>query len=365
MEKFKKAALALEDGSFYEGRSFGADAEKTGELVFNTAMTGYQEILSDPSYHGQMVLFTYPLIGNYGVNSFDFESSDIYSGAVVVKEYSRLSSGARRETDLCALLKKHNIPGIEGVDTREITLKIRESGTMKAAVSTGCFNPKKLVLKARSSPDISGRDLAGEVTCRKKYVLNPKGKTRIAVLDCGVKLNTLRELQDRNCALYVYPASAKAEKILKDKPAGILVSNGPGDPQAAAGVIETVKNLLGKAPVFGICFGHQIICLALGARTEKLKFGHHGANHPVKDERTGKVMITSQNHNFCVVEDTLPPEVEPVYRNLYDATVEGIRHKSLPVFSVQFHPEAGPGPNDAKNIFDIFLTLTGGRHGQA
>ncbi len=355
MGKIKKAALALEDGSFFTGRSFGAEGEKTGELVFNTSMTGYQEIISDPSYHGQMVLFTYPLIGNYGVNALDFESSGIYSGAVVVREYSRSPNGARCEGSLEQLLIENSVPGIEGVDTREITLKIRKSGTMKAAVSTSCLSPRELIRKAQDSPDIQDRDLVKDVTCKKKYVINKSGQLRIAVLDCGVKENTLRELAGRGCEVRVYPAGAAPGAIMKDRPAGILVSNGPGDPGRAAPITETVKTLLGKAPVFGICFGHQIICLALGARTEKLKFGHHGANHPVRDEATGKVIITSQNHNYSVVEDTLPEEAKPAYRNLYDGTLEGIRHSRLNVFSVQFHPEAGPGPNDAKYIFDDFI----------
>ncbi len=359
MQKPKKAALALEDGSFFEGYSFGAEGEKTGELVFNTSMTGYQEIISDPSYHGQMVLFTYPLIGNYGINKEDFESAGIFSGAVIAREYSRAPSGARRESDLSVLLKKNGVPGIDGVDTREITLRIRESGSMRAVVSTACLDRKKLVHKAREAPGIQGRDLVGEVTCPGKYVINRGAAVKIAVLDCGVKFNTLKELTRRNCAASVYPAHAEASAILRDKPAGILISNGPGDPEGVPHIVETVKNLMGKAPLFGICFGHQLICLALGAKTMKLKFGHHGANHPVRDEKTGRIIITSQNHNFCVVEETLPAEAETAYSNLYDGTVEGLRHRTLPVFSVQFHPEAGPGPNDAKHIFDEFIELCG------
>lgn len=360
MEKRKKAALALEDGSFFEGFSFGAGGERTGELVFNTAMTGYQEIISDPSYRGQMVLFTYPLIGNYGVNDEDFEAPGIFSEAVIAREYSLTSSGARREKNLSEVLKENGAPGIEGVDTREITLRIRKSGSMKAAVSTSCLDRKKLAEKARKAPGISGRDLVREVTCREKYVFNKGGRRKIAVLDCGVKINTLRELSSRGCEVEVHPADTDAGKILRGKPSGILISNGPGDPEALPCIVETVKELLGKAPVFGICLGHQLICLALGGRTEKLKFGHHGANHPVKDLATGKILITSQNHNFCVPGDALPEEAEPAYINLYDGTVEGMRHRSLPVFSVQFHPEAGPGPNDAKHIFDRFMELCGG-----
>lgn len=361
MANGKKAALALEDGSFFEGLSFGAEGEKTGELVFNTAMTGYQEIITDPSYRGQMVLFTYPLIGNYGVNAEDSEAAGFFSEAVIAREYSRAPGGARREGSLSDVLKENGVPAVEGVDTREITLKIRKSGSMKAVVSTSCLDRKKLAGKARKAPGISGRDLVREVTCREKYVFNSGGRRKIAVLDCGVKLNTLRELSLRDCEVTVHPADAEAGKILREKPAGILISNGPGDPEALPYIVETVKELLGKAPVFGICLGHQLICLALGGRTEKLKFGHHGANHPVRDMKTGKILITSQNHNFCVPEDAFPKKAEPAYINLYDGTVEGLRHRSLPVFSVQFHPEAGPGPNDAKHIFDRFIDLCGGR----
>ena len=357
MNRGKKAALVLEDGSFFEGYSFGAEGEKVGELVFNTAMTGYQEVLSDPSYHGQMVLFTYPLIGNYGINNEDFESAGIYSEAVIVKEYSRTASGARCESSLGGLLKARGVPGIEGVDTRELTLKIRKAGTMKAVVSTRCFDRGKLMLKIKNTPDISGRDLVSGVTCPAQYTYSRAGKTKIAVIDCGVKLNTLKELAGRGCAVTVYPAGAEAAKILKKKPHGILISNGPGDPQGASRAAGAVKDLLGRAPLFGICFGHQLISLALGAETCKLKFGHHGANHPVKDLRTGRVLITSQNHNYSVREDTLPREAEPAFRNLYDGTIEGMRHRKLKIFSVQFHPEAGPGPDDAKYIFDEFIEL--------
>jgi len=355
-----QAILALEDGKIFRGRSFGASGERCGEVVFNTSMTGYQEILTDPSYKGQIVVMTYPLIGNYGVNKEDVESRKLFLEGFVVKECSKIASNWRSSQLLNDYLKENKILGIEGIDTRALTLHIRKAGAMKAVLSTGDCDGKKLVSKARSSQGLVGVDLVKEVTCNEKYSWSQAKNSRykVVVLDCGVKYNILRELAKYKCQVIVLPAYASAEEILSLKFDGLLLSNGPGDPAAVKYVVETTRKLIGKLPIFGICLGHQMLGLALGGKTYKLKFGHHGANHPVKDLKTGKVSITVQNHGFCVDMDSLnKKEVEITHINLNDQTLEGMWHKKLPIFSVQFHPEASAGPHDAEYLFGNFISL--------
>jgi carbamoyl-phosphate synthase small subunit len=358
-----KALLVLEDGAIFRGESFGATGEKYGEVVFNTSMTGYQEILTDPSYKGQIVAMTYPLIGNYGINEEDMESRKPFLEGFAVKEYSKVASNWRSKQSLGDYLKKNNILGIEGIDTRALTLHIRRAGAMRAVISTINPNEKSLVKKSRNSAGLVGMDLVREVTIDEKYdwhpkVADPKPRYKVVVLDCGVKYNILRELTKCNCRVIVLPAQTNAEDILSLKPDGLLLSNGPGDPAAVSYVIETTKKLIGKLPIFGICLGHQILGLAFGGKTYKLKFGHHGANHPVKDIKTGKVSITAQNHGFCVDIDSLNrKDIEITHINLNDQTLEGMRHRKLPIFSIQFHPEASPGPHDAQYLFNTFTEL--------
>ncbi|NWF94238.1 MAG: glutamine-hydrolyzing carbamoyl-phosphate synthase small subunit [Syntrophaceae bacterium] len=374
MKDVQRCLLALEDGSIFEGRSFGSSGEKTGELVFNTSMTGYQEILTDPSYKGQIVIMTYPLIGNYGVNEEDIESKGPKVEGFVVKETSTLFSNWRADKSLSHYLIENEIMAVEGLDTRALTRHIRCLGAMKAILSTEDFDRNSLVEKARSSPGLIGRDLVKEVTCDKPFEwnrindlqflnLHPQPSTchsplRVVVLDYGVKYNILRSLRERNCEVMVLPASSSVESILSCRPDGILLSNGPGDPEGVPYAVETVRQLIGKKPIFGICLGHQLLGLAFGGKTFKLKFGHRGANQPIKDLKTGRVMITSQNHGFCVDPDSLDPnEVEPTQINLNDHTLEGMRHKSLPIFSVQYHPEASPGPHDTQDLFGEFIKV--------
>ncbi len=355
-----EAILALEDGTIFRGESFGATGERYGEVVFNTSMTGYQEILTDPSYKGQIVTMTYPLIGNYGINKEDVESRRPFVEGFVVKECSKISSSWRSEKSLADYLKENNIIGIEGIDTRSLTLHIREAGAMKAVLSTEDLDGKNLVKKVQESTGLLGIDLVKEVSSKKKYIwskIKSKGY-KVVVLDCGVKYNILRNLMERGCEVVVVPARTTGDEILTLKPDGVLLSNGPGDPAAVKYVIETTRRLIGKLPIFGICLGHQMLGLAFGGKTYKLKFGHHGANHPVKDLKTGKVSITVQNHGFCVDIDSLnKKEIEITHINLNDRTLEGMRHKKLPIFSVQFHPEASAGPHDAQYLFESFIEM--------
>jgi carbamoyl-phosphate synthase small subunit len=353
-----QAALALEDGTIFRGSSFGATGQKSGEVVFNTSMAGYQEILTDPSYKGQIVTMTYTLIGNYGTNSEDVESRKPFVEAFVVRECSGLASSWRSEKTLDEYLKDNDIIGIEGIDTRALTRHIRLEGAMKAVISTEDLDDTSLIEKAKTSPGLIGRDLVREVTSDKAGDWNKQGKLKVVVLDCGVKFNILRELAACGCRVVVVPANTGAKEILKLKPDGVLLSNGPGDPAGVPYVVETVKGLIGRIPIFGICLGQQMLGLALGGRTYKLKFGHHGGNHPVKDVRTGKVHITVQNHGFCVdIESLNKEDIEITHINLNDQTLEGIRHKRLPIFCVQFHPEASPGPHDARYMFAEFADM--------
>lgn len=363
-----KAILALEDGTIFEGKSFGALGEKSGEVVFNTSMTGYQEILTDPSYKGQIVTMTYPLIGNYGTNEDDIESRKIFLEGFVVHEYSKIFSNWRCKKSLDKYLKENKIIGIEGVDTRVLTRHIRTVGAIKAVISTKDLNPKNLVKKANQSKGLVGQDMVKEVTIKKKYNWNKKGKYKVLAIDCGIKYNILRKLEEYNCITTVVPAKTDAKTILKLFPDGIFLSNGPGDPEGVPYIYSTVEKLIGKIPIFGICLGHQMLGLALGGKTYKLKFGHHGVNHPVMDLKTGKISITVQNHGFCVkmkqktknkYEFDGNKDVEITHLNLNDKTCEGLRHKKLPIFSVQFHPEAAAGPHDAQYLFNDFIKLMG------
>ncbi|MDH5174838.1 MAG: glutamine-hydrolyzing carbamoyl-phosphate synthase small subunit [Elusimicrobiota bacterium] len=363
MYKLKKAKIALEDGAVFQGYPFGASGERYGEVVFNTSMTGYQEILTDPSYKGQIVTMTYPLIGNYGVNSEDIESRKVFLEGFVVRECSRIASNWRSQKSLDEYLQENNVVSIEGVDTRALTRHIRLRGAMKAVLSTEDLDDKSLIHKAKSSPGLVGRDLVKEVTLDKVQSCNQEGKYKVVVIDCGVKSNILRELVDRKCSVIVVPAKTEVEQILNMKPDGVLLSNGPGDPAGVPYVVETVKRLIGKLPIFGICLGHQLLGLAFGGKTYKLKFGHHGGNHPVKELKSGKISITVQNHGFCVdIESLDKNEVEITHINLNDNTLEGMRHKRLPIFSVQFHPEASPGPHDSQYLFKEFVGMMEENH---
>lgn len=371
-----KALLALEDGTVLAARSFTGPGEAYGECVFNTAMTGYQEVLTDPSYKGQLVAMTYPLIGNYGVNEEDVESERIQVEAFLIKEYLPFPSNFRSRLPLADYLKRSNVLGLEGLDTRALTRHLRRYGAMRVAASTETLDPQTLVEKARGVPTMLGLGLVERVTTDRPYWWTERGKTplaeeawkepwpkrdasfRVVVLDCGVKFNILRHLEKRGCQVLVLPARTSAQTILTLGADGLLLSNGPGDPAANPEIVQTVRNLLGALPIFGICLGHQILGLALGGKTFKLKFGHRGANQPVKNLKTGRVEITSQNHGFSVdIPSMNDPEVELTHINLNDQTLEGFEHKRIPLFSVQYHPEASPGPHDASYLFDHFLSL--------
>lgn len=354
-----QATLALEDGTIFSGRAFGAAGEQWGEVVFNTGMTGYQEILTDPSYCGQIVVMTYPLIGNYGINREDFESKKSYVRGFVVYEECTRPSNWRASYRLADFLAREGIVGLSGVDTRALTRHLRNYGTMRGVISTLAVDSRELVEKARRCPHLTGQELVPEVATKEIYALDGSGP-RVVLIDLGSKLNIIRHLQKRNCEVVVVPPAATPQEIMSLHPQGVLISNGPGDPVDVPYTIATVRELIGRVPMFGICLGHQVIALALGAKTYKMKFGHRGSNHPVKDLTTGKVYITSHNHGFSVDEESLRGlPVIVSHRNLNDQTVEGIRHRHLPVFSVQYHPEASPGPQESAYLFDQFMELMG------
>lgn len=367
------AVLILEDGSVYRGRAFGACGQVGGEVVFNTSMTGYQETLTDPSYHGQIVTMTYPLIGNYGVNLEDYESKKIQVAGYIVKEPSLIYSNWRSSRSLEDWMRSQNIVGLCGIDTRALVRKLRNAGVMRGVIRADCEREGALKSDLDDVPEMAGLDLVRYVTTQEAYnwseKLHPyhlakgtpephKTPARVIALDFGIKQNILRHLAERVQDVRVLPAFSKAKEILDSNPDGVFLSNGPGDPEPVTYAIETVRNLLGKVPIFGICLGHQILGLALGGKTYKLKFGHRGANQPVKNLDTGKIDITSQNHGFCVnLEGVDPRKARVTHINLNDNTVEGLESKELRCFSVQYHPEASPGPHDASHHFDAFIEM--------
>jgi carbamoyl-phosphate synthase small subunit len=383
----KKAILALADGRYYEGASVGAEGEAVGEVVFNTSMTGYQEILTDPSYEGQLVAMTYPQIGNVGVNLEDVESRQPFMKGFIVKEYTPQPSNWRATEPLHEYMKRHGIVGIEGIDTRSLVRHLRDRGSQEAIISTEDVDPTVLGAKAKASPGLVGRDLVRNVTCAEPYDWNegmwdlktgykkrevaadiPEGKRKktgsfrapvfsVVAYDFGIKFNILRNLAEAGCRVKVVPAAMPAEEVLALNPDGIFLSNGPGDPDAVPYAKDNVEKLIGKRPIFGICLGHQIMGLALGGKTYKLKFGHHGGNQPVMDLTTRKVEITAQNHGFAVDADSLRGAAEVTHLNLNDNTVEGLAHRELPIFSVQYHPESSPGPHDANYLFRRFVKM--------
>jgi len=372
-----KALIALEDGTIFEGQSFTGHGEAIGEIVFNTSMSGYQEILTDPSYTGQIVTMTYPLIGNYGVNTEDMESAAVHPKAFLVKEYNRIPSNFRSTMTLADFLIKYDVLGVEGFDTRALVRHIRTAGALKGIVSTEDLDPDSLVERARNWSGLIGVDMVERVTCTEPFGWTDGGKApgnnfstaqghgdnllKIVAFDFGIKFNQLRILSDKGCKVQVVPATTDARTVLSMQPDGVFLSNGPGDPAGVKGVVQTIQELLGKIPIFGICLGHQMMGLAYGGSTYKLKFGHRGGNQPVKDLITGHVEITSQNHGFCVDHKTLDPkEVEITHINLNDGSVEGMQHKKFPAFSVQYHPEHAPGPHDARYLFDRFISMIKG-----
>jgi len=370
----RPAVLALADGTVFHGRAFGALGEASGELVFNTSMMGYQEILTDPSYEGQLVAMTYPEIGNVGVNAEDVESRQPYVRGFIVREYVDTPSSWRAEESLGAYLARHGIPGIEGIDTRALVRHLRDHGSQEAVLSSVDLDAARLVRKAKETPSLVGRDLVKVVTTPEPYewtqgpwklggyttaddaAQRRGGRVlRVVAYDFGIKYNILRHLVGAGCSVRVVPATTPARDVLAERPDGVFLSNGPGDPDAVAGARDAVADLLGNVPIFGICLGHQIMGLALGGTTYKLKFGHHGGNQPVKDLSTGKVEITSQNHGFAVDTDSLRGKAELTHVNLNDQTVEGLSVTGQPSFSVQYHPEASPGPHDAAYLFKRFV----------
>lgn len=391
----RKAILVLDDGSVFQGTAFAGGGEALGEVIFNTGMTGYQEILTDPSYKEQIVVMTYPLIGNTGINPEDIESAGIHLEGLIVREYQEIPSNWRSRQSLKSFLESHNKLGIEGIDTRALTKRLRSAGAMRGILSTETSNVDSLLKRVWEYPGLVGRDLIKKVTSRAPYIwengaphpiaatckIPSAGKNsslpgnddsgvfhgstakrnvassrpRVVVLDCGVKYSILRNLEKRGCEVFVFPATTSDEEILSLSPDGVLLSNGPGDPAALSYIVETVKNLLGKVPIFGICLGHQILGQAVGGRTAKLKFGHHGINQPVYDFRTKKVSITSQNHGFVVLPESLSGNSLNFQENLNDKTSEGLSYTDTSAFSVQYHPEASPGPHDASYLFDDYI----------
>jgi carbamoyl-phosphate synthase small subunit len=375
-----RALLALEDGRYFEGKSFGATGTRVGEICFNTAMTGYQEVLTDPSYRGQIVAMTYPLIGNYGTNSLDQESQSPHVRGFVIEELSEVPSNWRSEMSLDEYLRKWDVSGVQGIDTRALTRHLRTRGAMKACLTTEEMSIRETVQRAIDGEGVIGMDYVREVSTPEVYRWDPTDELskpwtiangnsggnkpnlppirfQIAAYDYGIKRNILRLLRQKGFGVTVVPASTSAEEVLALNPDGIFLSNGPGDPAALPYAHETVHDLMGKKPIFGICLGHQILGFAFGGSTFKLKFGHRGANQPVKDLRSGRVAITAQNHGFAVDPKSLPNEIDVTHVNLNDGTVEGMRHKELPIFSVQYHPEAAPGPHDASYFFQQFADL--------
>ncbi len=371
--KKPKAILVLQDGTSFEGYSFGYEGDATGEVVFNTSITGYQEILTDPSYKGQIVVMTYPMIGNYGVNEVDVESAHPQVEAFIVKEYSSLYSNFRAKSSLQDYLKKFKIPGLEGIDTRALVRHIRDKGAMPGIVSTTEMDVRKLRKKVRELPSMDGQDLVKTVTCKTSYqwkegtydedLSKPKagaakkGGFRVVAYDFGIKRNILRNLVDSGCEVTVVPAQTSAEEVLKKNPDGVFLSNGPGDPAAVTYAIENTRKLIGKVPVFGICLGHQILGLALGAKTFKLKFGHRGGNQPVKNLENGKLEITSQNHGFAIDKESLQKIGRLTHLHLNDQTVSGFTKREAQVMAVQYHPEASPGPHDSLYLFEEFKNM--------
>jgi len=369
-----KAILALEDGRVFHGRGHGASAERQGEVVFNTSLSGYQEILTDPSYAGQIVILTYPHIGNYGTNPLDSESVRPFAEGLVVRELSQLASNWRSAAEASAFLADFGVPVIDDIDTRALVRHLRQYGAMRGALSTTDCDEASLIAKAKAAPSMVGLDLASRVSTSFRYDWNepspdmyqpegrarPKPRFRVVAYDYGIKHNILRRLVDVGSSVMVVPATTPASEVLELKPDGVFLSNGPGDPEPVEYASRAVRELMGRVPVFGICLGHQIIGLALGGKTYKLKFGHHGANHPVLNLETQKVEITAQNHGFAVDPDSLKSsDVALTHINLNDQTLEGLRHRSLPLFSVQYHPEASPGPHDAAYLFERFAKMMG------
>ncbi|HRA89147.1 MAG TPA: glutamine-hydrolyzing carbamoyl-phosphate synthase small subunit [Planctomycetaceae bacterium] len=373
----RPAKLALANGMVFTGQAFGAEGEVHGEVVFNTSMTGYQEILTDPSYNGQIVTMTYPLIGNYGINAEDVESRGLFLRGFIVKELCEFPSNYRSTESLDAYLKRNNIVGLQGIDTRSLVRQIRTQGAMKGVLSTVDLDDASLLKKVQEAPGLVGRDLVQEVmptgNCDWNMSLSDLGRPadfvsgvdrtdgpHVVAIDYGMKWNISRYLRDVGCRVTVVPGTASADEILTLNPDGVFLSNGPGDPEPLTYAIETIRGLLGKKPIFGICLGLQLLGLAFGGTTYKLRFGHRGANQPVLDKRTGKVEITSQNHGFAVDAATLPDDVEVTHLNLNDQTIEGIRHKVYPAFGVQYHPEAAAGPHDSHYLFSEFLQMMQG-----
>lgn len=369
-----QAILALEDGRIFRGKGYGAKAECYGEVVFNTSLTGYQEIFTDPSYAGQIVVLTNPQIGNYGTNPEDNEAVRPFIEGLVVREFSRISSNWRSQQTADEYLERFNIPVIADIDSRALVRHLRTHGVMRGVISLIESDTDKLVAKARSIPKMDGTDLARVVSTKQRYSWNqgpvvayaqqpakevdPESALHVVAYDYGIKQNILRMLVDQGCNVTVVPAETGADDVLALKPDGVFLSNGPGDPEPVTYAHESIRNLAGRTPIFGICLGHQLVGLALGGKTYKLKFGHHGGNHPVRQERTGKIEITAHNHNFAVDPDSMKEsEVEMTHFDLNDGTLEGLRHRTIPLFTVQYHPEASPGPHDSHYLFGDFVKM--------